>query len=96
MILALHYIPTVDQRRFAYLGAHLRSPSGIELGFSCFVKHDGATVPKDAGFSQVECGRFGVTERDVIARLMNHNKTASTIAIHGAQRFRDILRACLD
>jgi hypothetical protein len=96
MILAVHFVPAVDLQRFVYLGAAIRTPSGIDVGFSCMVKQEGVTVPKDAGFSQVECGRFGVMPRDALARFMNHNKSASTIAVHGFERFRKMIRAALD
>lgn len=96
MILAVHYVPAVDAKRFVYLGATMTASCGIAVGFSCFVRQEGATVPKDAGFTALDCARLGVMPRDVIARFMNHNKTASTIAIHGAERFRKMLRAALD
>lgn len=95
MILAVHFVPAVDMTRFVYLGAALRTPGGMEVGFSCMVKQEGATVPTGAGFSQVECGRFGVVPRDAIGRFMNHNKTASTVAIHGVERFLFMIRAAL-
>lgn len=95
MILAVHYVPAVDLKNFVYLGAVIRSASGVDLGFSCFVKQEGTTVPKDAGFTQVECGRLGVAPRDALARFMNHNKTVSTIAVHGADRFTQMIRAAL-